>query len=215
MKNTKLQLLIVILIFGIQSFAQNEKISIGVKLLPGISKSVGLVETNFKFSIGGGVQFVANFNKVIGIESGLYYRNLGYILDEDLTDINGELIGSFRIPYNYNYLTFPILVRLNIHSFYFALGTNINLFLSGTKNMQGQYVQGTQVNKVDIENAKKVVIDPSLNWGYQFNLNNKFGINLEGRFSYSVNGILEDNSEMQLINLGLGVGFCYFINPGE
>ncbi|MCD4682851.1 MAG: PorT family protein, partial [Bacteroidales bacterium] len=190
-------------------------ISIGVKLLPGISKSVGLVETNFKFSIEGGVQFVTNFNKVIGIESGLYYRNLGYILDEDLTDISGELIGSFRIPYNYNYLSLPVLLRLNIHSFYFALGANLNLFLSGTKNMQGQYIQGIQVNKVDIENAKKFVIDPGFNCGYQFNLNNKFGINLEGRFSYSVNGILEDYNEMQFINIGLGVGFCYFINPME
>jgi len=215
MKNLKLQLLIVILIFGFQSFAQNEKISIGVKLLPGISKSVGLVETNFKFSIEGGVQFVTNFNNVVGIESGLYFRNIGYISEETFTDHTGNILGIYRIPYNYNYLSFPILLRLNIHSFYFGLGTNINIFLYGVKKMQGQYVSGEQLNRVDIEDAKSVLIDPCLNIGYQFNLNDKFGINLEGRFSYSVNGILEDYNEMQFINIGLGVGFCYFINPME
>lgn len=81
--------------------------------------------------------------------------------------------------------------------------------------MQGQYVSGEQLNRVDIENAKIVLVDPCLNIGYQFNLNDKFGINLESRFSYSLNGISEDFDDMQLINLGLGVGFCYFISPME
>ena len=74
MKNLKFYLSVSILILGLQTFAQNEKISIGVKLLPGISKSNGVIKTNFKFSMGGGVQFVTNFNETIGIESGLYFR---------------------------------------------------------------------------------------------------------------------------------------------
>ncbi|MCD4731787.1 MAG: hypothetical protein K8R74_14370, partial [Bacteroidales bacterium] len=90
MKHLKIYLWIVILVLGLQSFAQNEKISVGIKLLPGISKSVGLIETNLKFSMGGGVQFVANFNKVIGIESGIYYRNLGYNSEETWVDSHGS-----------------------------------------------------------------------------------------------------------------------------
>lgn len=215
MNNLKLSFLFVSTIIVVNTFAQSEKISIGAKLLPGISKSVGLVETNFKFSMGGGVQFVTNFNKVVGIESGIYFRNLGYSIDEQLTDGQGINIGEFRIPYSYNYLSIPVLVRVNIHSFYFGIGTNINVFLYGIKNMQGQYVQGVEMGRVKIEDAKTVLIDPCLNIGYQFNLNDKLGINLEGRFAYSVNGILEDNSEMQLINFGFGIGFCYFITPME
>lgn len=215
MKNLKFYLIMAILLLGLQTFAQNEKISIGVKLFPGISKSNGVIETNFKFSMGGGVQFVSNFNEVIGIESGLYMRNYGYRIGETLTDENGNILGSFNIKYNYNYLSLPVLLRLNIHSLYFALGTNINLFISGNSNFQGQEVQGIPTFKEDIENAKSIVIEPSFICGYQFAINDKFGINLEGRSSFTVNGIWDGMTNLKIINFGFGIGFCYFIVPME
>ena len=215
MKNLKFYLSVSILILGLQTFAQNEKISIGVKLLPGISKSNGVIKTNFKFSMGGGVQFVTNFNETIGIESGLYFRNYGYGVDEAITDEDGYTLGNFNVKYNYNYLSLPVLFRLNINSFYFALGTNINLFITGNINYQGQDVMGTPGPNAYIENAKSIVIEPNLNCGYQFAINNKFGLNLEGRSSFTVNGILQNTNTLKLFNLGFGIGFCYFITPRE
>jgi len=215
MKNLQLHLSIVILLFGMQSFAQNEKISIGIKLFPGLSKSVGSIDTKFKFSMGEGVQFVSNFGKFIGIETGVQFRSYGFTIEEPLTDENGYIIGQFDIRNNFNYISLPILIRVNIHSFYMSLGSNINFFISGKSNFQGQYVQGVQSTRIDIENANIIVIEPNVNLGYQFAINNKFGINLESRFSYTVNGILESDNEIQFLNIGVGVGFCYFIVPRE
>lgn len=215
MKVFKLYFLIALLILGLQSFAQNEKISIGIKLLPGLSKTTNRVENNFKFSMGGGCQFVSNFNEVIGIESGLYFRNYGYGIDENLTDNEGNVLGTFNIKYNYNYLTIPALLRINIHSFYIAAGTDLDFFIAGTINYQGVYIQGVPDSKAEIENAKSFLINPNLNFGYQFSINDKFGINLEGKFSYSINGFHENDNSWQFINTGLGIGFCYFIIPKE
>lgn len=206
---------ITILLLGLQSFAQNEKISIGIKLLPGISNSnQKLYITSFKPSIGGGAQFIANFNKVIGIESGLYFRNYGYSLDETITDEDGYAFMNSRSRHNYNYLSLPVLLRLNINSFYFSVGTNIDFLISATRNIQGTWPQGDQIPK-DIENTKMVVIEPSFNCGYQFVINDKFGINLEGGYSFTVNGILEGTNDIKLFNLTFGFGFCYFIVPKE
>ncbi len=159
MKNLQILLLSVTLFLDLICLPKMRRSQSGAKLLPGISKSVGLVATNFKFSMGGGVQFVTNFNKVVGIESGVYFRNLGYSIDEQLTDEQGINIGEFRIPYSYNYLSIPILVRVNIHSLYFGIGANLNVFLYGIKNMQGQYVQGVEMGREKIEDAKTVLID--------------------------------------------------------
>lgn len=215
MKKLMLYLSIVFLFLGSHSFSQNEKISIGVKLLPGMSKASEQIENNFKFSMGSGFQFVSNFNDAIGIESGLYFRNYGYGVDENLTNNEGNIIGTLNIKYNYNYISVPVLLRINIHSFYFALGTNIEFFIAGTINYQGVYIQGEPSSRVDIENAKTVLINPNINFGYQFAINDKFGINLEGRFSYSIDGFTDYNNQFQFINTGLGIGFCYFIIPKE
>lgn len=58
MKNLKLLFAFVLPIFGLNSIAQNEKLSIGVKLLPGLSKATNQIENNFIFSLGWGGQFV-------------------------------------------------------------------------------------------------------------------------------------------------------------
>lgn len=215
MKELRLYLSIVIFLFGLQVFSQNEKISIGAKLLPGMSKSNGAIETKFKSSIGGGFQFTTNFNKVIGLESGFYFRNYGFTIGHEFTDNYGHIIGSFKVKYNYNYMSLPVLLRLNIHSFYFALGTNINFFIFGNTNYQGQNVQGIESSMFNIENQKNIVIEPNLNCGYQFAINNKFGINVEARSSITANGIQEGNSVLKIINFGFGIGFCYFIVPEE
>jgi hypothetical protein len=150
---------------------------------------------------------------VIGIESGLYFRNYGFTIKHEFTDNYGNIISSFNVKYNYNYLSLPVLLRINIHSFYFALGTNINLFTFGKVNFQGQSVDGSDLFGGNINNAKSIVIEPNLNFGYQFAINNQFGINVEGRSSFTANGIQEGNNTLKIINFGFGIGFCYFIVP--
>jgi len=122
MKNLKNSLLIVAIIISLQATAQNEKLSIGVKLLPGISNTdQKLINTSWKFTYGAGMQMAANFNKVIGIESGIYFRNYGFASEMTYTDNDGQSVGSSISVCNYNYLSIPVLLRINIHSFYFHL----------------------------------------------------------------------------------------------
>lgn len=222
MQKKKLYILILILIFGMQNYAQNEKISIGVKFLPGMSILIHeTLEKLWSPQLGGGFVFVTNFTDIVGIETGLNYTyyNLtsAYII---YGPDNSKYV--YRTENSISYLSIPVLVRLNFSSFYFSIGATINGLLSSLEKTNGVSVQflndsiyNNQYSMPGYEDLKPIVIESNLHFGYQFNINNKFGINLEGRFSYTLSSLYSSGDPVRKMGLGLGIGFCYFIKPKQ
>jgi len=217
MKSLLKFLLVLLWLFSVlQSYAQNEKMSVGIKFMPGLSKSNGeLIETSGKISVNSGISYVVNFTNVIGMETGLSFRNYGYTNEVTLTNEIGQPMGTFNVRFNYNYISLPVLLRIYIKSFYIAPGANMNFLISAKSNTgESMMVSGEeQSGKQDIENVKTIVVEPEIILGYQFSIKDKFGINLEVSGSFTANGIWEGDNAMKIRNIGLGVGFFYFIKP--
>lgn len=194
-------------------YSQNEKFSIGVKVLPGISKETELISNDYSLNIGVSLFAVKNFTKTVGVESGLSYRNYGFQDEITFTNQYGQIIGSGNVRWSYNYISVPIILRVNLKSFYFLGGANLNILTSAfIIPPEGIMVSGEEWKKTEIENTQGFVIEPTIGLGYQFNIKNKFGLNLEAFASRTINGIY-DSGDGQILNFGLGIGFCYFISP--
>jgi hypothetical protein len=212
-KNLRYLMFIPAILLVTPTFAQNEKMSLGVKLIPGMTNSTGkLIDTSIKPSYGAGLVFTSNFTSVLGIETGISFRNYGYKSEITFVNSSGQPLGSTNAAFNYDYLSLPLLLRLNVGSFYFSLGANLDFLISAKANYgEVVMVSGTETKKEDIQNTKKLVVEPTLAIGYQFNINDKFGVNLEGMFSYTANGVLSEGTGLKLMNFGLGIGLTYFI----
>ncbi len=197
-----------IIIFNTNSIAQNENFSVGLKLLPGFSKETMLFGESFAPNIGASIFGVKNFSKTLGVESGISYRNYGSISDMTLIDIRGIVLGEYSTYYSFRYITIPVLLRINVNSFYITAGFNNNYITSVYEiPPDGLYENGEEMQKRELNFEQNFVFEPTLGIGYQFNFNNKFGLNLEGYASKSLTG-----KSYAFVNIGLGIGFCYFFS---
>ena len=103
------------LTIGETSFGQTNKFDIGVEGSPTITflRGNAFIDKYHKPTMGfaGGLSFQYNFKKIISLRTNIAFERKGSVLTSQTTDIIGNPLGEKTTNTNFDYLTFPILIR--------------------------------------------------------------------------------------------------------
>jgi ABC-type antimicrobial peptide transport system permease subunit len=123
----KITLLVTVLSIWTSVNGQVSKFEIGLEGGPSLTSLRGndILENFNDPTIGysGGVTFQYNFPKPISIRTNITYERKGVVAKLNATDINGNPVGEIKTHSNFDYLTVPLLVRLNF-------GSRLKLFVN-------------------------------------------------------------------------------------
>jgi hypothetical protein len=115
---TKIKMLftgLLFLTFVNTTLGQTNKFEIGIDGSPTLTFLRGndFIENNHKSAIGfsGGLFFQFNFKKIISLRTNIAFERKGSAFTSQATDFNGNPLGKITSNTNFDYLTFPILVR--------------------------------------------------------------------------------------------------------
>ena len=190
--------LIILLFITTQTFAQQSKFELGVSLGSGLSTLRGssTIENNFKGGVSLGLMFQYNATELFSIHSNISYENKGVEVS------NTEWVCT-NCPKNatileYEYITAPILARLNF-------GSKAKFFVNA-----GPYF-GYLINYEWVDNHFDFGLASGL--GGQIDLNNKLNLSLEVRNNWGLvpvklHPMFEgDNLYNNSINLLIGITY--------
>lgn len=198
--------LIVILFLYIQSLkAQEKELLVGIKITPELTfrnSSIKALKSDPKVSLGGSLQIIKSLNRTVSLESGLSFVNRGWQWDVTITDEYGDPLKKEIFRYNYNYLGIPVLIRLNIKSFYLSAGPSLvfSIFYYERPNIAG----------LILRDVKTVNLSFPISVGYKKRINDKVSAYMEIRYNPLLNDVYTKSSGKQIYqNLGLGLGATY------
>jgi len=178
-----------------------------------------------------GLNFIYNFNKNIGIETGIQYSNKGYqtkmqdyipgdIIDPkygfiDSSNPPGNMPTQLRTIYNDYYIDIPLKVnfifgkrKIRIIT---ATGITANLFVKETFTRIFNYVDGTTSRKtynLSYYDYKTLNISPFISVGIDYKINNRMNLRIEPTFRYGLLKIIEQPVTAYLWNAGLNISYC-------
>jgi len=112
-------LIIIILAFGADNFAQQNKMNmsfcggIGVRSLRG---NEILKEKNISaLSFSGGLSIEYNFSEKWALHTDFSFERKGAVAYADQLDTNGNITGDITTFSNFDYLTMPLLLKFSVH----------------------------------------------------------------------------------------------------
>ena len=185
------------------AYGQTNKVDIGVEGGPSLIFLRGndLIDNNHKPAMGfsGGLFFQYNFKKVISLRTNIAFERKGSVSTAQSTDLNGNPLGEFNTNTNFDYLTFPILIRA-------TFGQKVQCFVNAGPYF-GYLIKQTSVSKSN--NIPTTTIDnTSLDKRFDLGISAGLGLSLpiKTRFAFSFevrnNLGLYNVSEVPVINNG-------------
>lgn len=129
--------------FAHRTPAQTNRMELGVQAGPGLSWLRGntfLDGTDAQVNAAYGVGFQYNFNKGIGLRTGVSYQRKGSSAEITLTDINGSTLAKGTALNTLEYLVVPVMVRAGFgRSVRFSanVGPYAGYLLKGTSRIKG------------------------------------------------------------------------------
>jgi hypothetical protein len=186
----------------------------------------------FKIGYTAGLNVCYNISKKLGIELGVQYSNKGYahrkgkLTFADVIDpryginygSNGSSAStpaSIKLFYDHKYLDLPVRAiysfgKRRIH-FVASLGVTTNIFLEATQTMIIKYEsEDTWRKTVDQqEDFKSLNISPTISFGADYRISNKFNLRVEPTFRYGILKIIDTPITAYLWNGGLNIT-CYY-----
>ncbi len=177
-----------------------------------------------KLSYTEGISFCYQFNKRLGLETGIFYSNKGYQTKKvdarySLTDSldNTNPVTHTRVRYNFHYLDIPIQAnfslgeqRLRLIS---SIGLVTNILLKGNNTNVVYRMQGREKATIPSkEEFKKLNISPIIGIGMNYHMNDQSSLRIQPVFRYGMLKIIDTPVTGYLYNLG--VDFGYYLNIG-
>jgi len=203
---------------GETTFGQTNKFDIGVEGSPSLIFLLGndIIKQWHKPTIGfsGGLFFQFNFKKIVSLRTNIAYERKGSIVTLQTTDINGNSLGEVTTHTNFDYLTFPVLVRA-------TFGKKVKFFVNAGPYF-GYLIKQTFVNKGD--NIPKTTIDNtfrdkrfdtgiSTGLGLSVPIKTKFAFSFEVRNNlglYNVSAVpVANNGTIKTNSTNYLLGFTY------
>ena len=177
---------------------------------------------NPKLSLYSGVNFVFNFSKNLGLETGAQFSNKGFQSDwfsffYEMPEKGIPYEAKFK--YNYNYLDIPLKLNLTLGSskirFISSVGLVGNIPLYGKSVLVGKFDNGREKIKDSFKvDRSNLSTHFSLGIGYQ--VSEKFMLKFEPNFRYSLLNFFRYKTPSPLrqntyhfITTGLYVGIYY------
>jgi hypothetical protein len=208
------------LTIGETSFGQTNKFDIGVEGSPTLTflRGNAFIDKYHKSTMGftGGLSFQYNFKKIISLRTNIAFERKGSVLTSQTTDIIGNPLGEITTNTNFDYLTFPILVRA-------TFGKKIQYFVNAGPYF-GYLIKQTFVSKRD--NIPPIISDNtsldkrfdtgiSTGLGFSVPIKTKFAFSFEVRNNiglYNVSAVpVANNGTIKTNSTNFLFGFTYKI----
>jgi hypothetical protein len=177
-----------------------------------------------------GLNFIYNFNKNIGIETGIQYSNKGYqrklqdFIYGDFIDPKYGFIGSSNPPenmpiqlttiFNYYYIDIPLKInfifgmrKIRIIT---SVGITANLFVKETYTSIFYYDDATTTRKtynLSYYDYNSLNISPLISLGIDYKINKSMNLRLEPTFRYGILKIIDHPVTAYLWNTGLNISY--------
>ena len=173
-----------------------------------------------KFGYTTGLNFLFNFTKRIGLETGIQYSNKGYkTKSQDLVYFppNPGLPISVKTNYAYNYIGIPVKAKFTFGKsklqFITSAGFMTNFLLNVKQTSNYQYSDGKTEKKTQATTSgfKKIDISPMISVGIDYRLTQKIHFMAEPTFRYGVIKPKDAPVTEKLSNAGLNMGFYYVL----
>ena len=188
------------------SFGQTNKFEIGVETGPGIfsMRSNSYSNLNYNATLGflGGFYFQSNISKIISVRTIVAYERKGYMTTGAVTDQFGNNTGDYKVLYNFDYITIPILLRA-------TFGEKIKFFGNA-----GPYLGYLIKETIAIEMAGQSTTSMSYSPGirYQFSdagISFGAGISIPVKQQFAVSFEVRDNLGLYTISNPVYYSFNY------
>ncbi len=209
MKKIALNLFLLVLVSPL-TWAQSR---IGVKVFPEFSSvytTSNLKETTQSLlAFGGGIQYIGKLFTVIHVESGVYLVNRGMTSDGvSIQNGQGGTIGFGSATYNYQYVSLPLLLRIQAGPIYVAAGPEFDFLTKATTT----YDLGFGDITVDDNDAPNYQTSALGQVGVRFKLGESIQFFVEGRANAQISDLYQLAQAPRLYNIGLGTGFNFSVN---
>jgi len=200
------------------TYGQTNKFDIGVEGSPSLTFLRGndFIDNNHKPTIGflGGLFFQYNFKKVVSLRTNIAFERKGSILSSQTTDINGNPLGEITINTNFDYLTFPILVRATFGKkvqYFINVGPYFGYLIKQTFVSKGDNIPTTTSDNTSLD--KRFDIGISTGLGLSVPIKTKFAFSFEVRNNlglYNVSAVpVANNGAIKTNSTNFLLGFTY------
>jgi hypothetical protein len=188
MRNLKSITILLSLILAEIAYGQTNRIDLGIEGSPSLIFLRGndIIDNYHKPTIGfsGGLFFQYNFKKVISLRTNIAFERKGSIMKSPAADENGNPLGVITSNINFDYLTFPVLIRA-------ASGKRVKFFANSGIYF-GYLIKQTFVSKGD--NFPKISSDnTSRNKKFDIGFTSGIGLSIPIKTNFSLSFEIRNN----------------------
>ncbi|MBL7785002.1 MAG: PorT family protein [Chitinophagales bacterium] len=207
-----------LLSIGTTIYGQTNRFDVGVEGSPSLIFMGGnnYISSYQKPTIGfsSGLFFQFNFKKIISLRTNLSFERKGSIIYSQMIDVNGNPVGKVTTNINFDYLTFPLLVRATfgkkIH-FFVNAGPYFGYLIKQTFVSKGDNIPNTTYDRTS--DNKRFDIGISKGLGFSVPIKEKFEFSFEARNNlglYNVSAVpIENNGTTKTNSTNFLFGFTY------
>jgi hypothetical protein len=184
-------------------YGQTNTFDIGIESSPSLIFLRGNPEINNiqKPTIGfsGGIFAQFNFNRFLSLRTNIAYERKGTTYNFTIIDDNGEFFDKLIINSNFDYMTFPILLRGTFGKkvqFFANVGPYFGLLMKQTSVGKGDVVSFT--TRSFTSSYKRIDTGLSTGIGFSIPIKTKFAISFEVRNNLGLNNV----SALPILNNG-------------
>lgn len=199
-------------------YGQTNRFDLGIEGSPSLTFLRGndFIDNNHKPTIGfsGGLFFQFNFKNVISLRTNIAYERKGSVLTSQATDINGNSLGEITTHTNFDYLTFPILIRATFGKKikYFAnVGPYFGYLIKQTFASEGDNIPTTTSDNTSLDKRFDTGISTGI--GLSVPIKTKFAVSFEIRNNlglYNVSAVpIANNGSIKTNSTNFLFGFTY------
>lgn len=206
---------------GETAYGQTNKFDMGVEGGPSLIFLRGneIIKQFHDPTIGfsGGLFFQYNIKKIISLRTNIAYERKGSALTSQATDINGNPLGEFTANTNFDYLTFPILVRATFGrkiQYFVNAGPYFGYLLKQSIVREGDNNPSTSSDNTSLNKRFDTGISMGLglsvpinsNFALSFEMRNNLGLYNVSAVQVANNGTIKTNSTNFLFGLTYKLG---------
>lgn len=178
-----------------------------------------------KFGYSAGFSGIFQFNRMLGLEFGMQYSNLGY-QSRKIVFFSGTgatnmsaVMTHFDFKYTYHYMGIPLMLNTLFGKgkvrFLLSAGVVTNVLVGGTLTSRLHYLDGSVdknrsnfVKDDPITEYNRINFMPVVNIGVNYDINEKLLVRIAPTFSYGVRSVANTPISEYLWNCGVNAG-CY------
>lgn len=200
-----------------QSNADFNKYQIGLNVSPDYCYiSISSIYEIPKAGLTTGLNAVCNFNKRVGLETGLHYSNKGFqtkMIDLNYFEPDPLAPTKAKFIYNLNFIDVPLKANFTFGSrkirFFTSVGLTTNFLIKETQTNVKVYSDRTDIETINQADngTRSVNLSPNLSFGIDYKLNDNSHLRVEPTFRSAIFKMVDTGSPGNLISAGLNISY--------